>query len=63
MNTNPYEYQLEQNIIALQDSITKNKIIMEKQISKLKRDLYITFTIIFVFLFSGLTYQLYNIFK
>lgn len=55
--------QLAQNIITLQGNIRENKIVMEKQISKLKRDLYIVFGIIFLFLFSGLAYQLYNIFK
>lgn len=63
MNNTSYQYQLTQSTIMLQNTFRENKIVMEKQISKLKRDLYVTFTIIFVFLFSGLTYQLYNIFR
>ena len=54
---------LQQDIFILQDSIRENKIIIQKQLSKLKRDLYIAFSIIFLFLFSGLAYQLYIFFK
>lgn len=54
---------LQEDIFILQDSIRENKIIIQKQLSKLKRDMYIAFSIIFLFLISGLAYQLYNIFK
>jgi hypothetical protein len=54
---------LQQDIFILQDSIRENKIIIQKQLSKLKRDLYIAFSIIFLFLISGLAYQLYIFFK
>lgn len=59
MNT----FQLAKDITVLQDSIRENKIKMEKQLSMLKRDLYVAFGGIFLFLFSGLMYQLYTIFK
>lgn len=61
MKTTPSHFT--QDIIVLQNSIRENKIKMEKQISKLKRDLYVAFIVVFMFLFSGLAYQLHNIFK